>query len=113
MFDMENSGTNLNHTSLILWVIDLINQYFIEELIMSSITSSTTSSPYESVTSADFGDGYSEAYTAAYEEAQGATNEAAITAFQQQAADGIESMKQQTMAKQISNAIKNANLINY
>lgn len=79
---------------------------------MSSVTS-TTASPYSTVTSSDFGDGYSEAYTAAYEEAQGATNEAAITAFQQQAADGIESMKQQTMAKQISNAIKNANLINY
>lgn len=75
--------------------------------------SSVTSSPFSTVTSSDFGDGYSEAYTAAYEEAQGATNEAAITAFQQQSADGIESMKQQTMAKQISNAIKNANLINY
>lgn len=81
--------------------------------ITTGYTAGSTTGSAEGLSAADFGAGYSEALTGVFEEGQALANEAAASAFAQQTADGVESMKQQTMAKQISNAIKNSNLVNY
>ena len=60
-----------------------------------------------------YGAGQSDELTAALEAASAEANEHAMTQLLQQTEDGIESGKQQTLAKQMSNAFKNANLINY